>query len=78
MLDAGLTEVGGEGRVFMNLGGSEMSNPLSQSPVRAALLATGMVTEAEIDAFLALLRDPTVALMRNILMAAWGRRPLEP
>jgi hypothetical protein len=35
------------------------------------------VTEVEIDAFLAQLRDPTIASMSNILMAAWGRRPLQ-
>jgi SAM-dependent methyltransferase len=35
LLDAGLTEVGGEGRVFMNLGGSDRSHPLLHQPQSA-------------------------------------------
>jgi SAM-dependent methyltransferase len=77
LLDAGLTDVGAEGRVLMHRGGPDGGSdlPLRHPQVRAAVAAMGAVTEEEIEAFLILLQDPDVLQMGNILMAAWGRRP---
>lgn len=51
--------------------------PLRHPQVRAAVAAMGTVTEEEIEAYMALLQDPDLLQMGNILMAAWGRRPLQ-
>jgi SAM-dependent methyltransferase len=75
---AGLVDVGAEGRVYMMRG----DHPSSVLPrytferIRAPLLASGAVLEAEFEAALAALGDPDVAVMSHVMMAAWGRRPL--
>jgi 2-polyprenyl-3-methyl-5-hydroxy-6-metoxy-1,4-benzoquinol methylase len=76
LLDAGLIEVGAEGRVFMHRGGPDggIGSPLRHPQVRAAVAAMGTVTEEEIEAYMALGQDPDLLSMSNILMAAWGRR----
>jgi SAM-dependent methyltransferase len=79
LLDAGLEAVGAEGRVAMIRGSRDGGGgaPLRHPQVRAAVVARGGVTDADIEGFLTLLRDPNVLLMSNILMTAWGRRPTE-
>jgi 2-polyprenyl-3-methyl-5-hydroxy-6-metoxy-1,4-benzoquinol methylase len=77
LLDAGLIDVGAEGRVQMHRGGTSGVGmmPLRHPQVRAAVAAMGAVTEGEIEAYMALLEDPDLLQMGNILMAAWGRKP---
>jgi SAM-dependent methyltransferase len=74
---AGLAEVGAEGRVYMMRG----AHPSSILPrytlerVRGPAVASGAAGDDEFAAALALLDDPTVAVMSHVMMAAWGRRP---
>jgi SAM-dependent methyltransferase len=76
LLDAGLVDVGAEGRVFMHEVGrtAGVGYPLRHARVRAAVAAMGGVTEDEIEAYLALVKDPVLLSMGQILMAARGRR----
>jgi hypothetical protein len=73
---AGLLEVGAEGRVYMIRG----RHPSSVLPrftierVRAPIVASGAVTEAEVDEALALLDQQGVAVLSPVMVAAWGRR----
>jgi SAM-dependent methyltransferase len=75
----GLTDVGSEFRVNAYPGGSRHATFIAWSiaNTRHLLLATGKVTDAEIDEALAILDDPKHwALPPAALVAAWGRRPL--
>lgn len=47
---------------------------MSFSQVREPIVA-GLLTDAEMDAFLALLADPSFAWMEMTLASAWGQRP---
>jgi SAM-dependent methyltransferase len=75
--EQGLEEVGGEGRVYMMRGADRSSTVLRHSleRVREPVLAGGSVTEEELDAALALLDDPSTAVVSPLMMAVWGRRP---
>jgi SAM-dependent methyltransferase len=74
---AGLAEVGAAGRVYMMQGGhpSAVLPRYTFERVRAPAVAGGLASEAEFDAALAALADPTMTLMSHVMMAAWGRRP---
>ena len=77
LADAGLTDVGCEGRVAMWRGG-EVGGALWRltiNQVREEMLASGLVTPADIDHVLALCDDPSFASVSPIVMAAHGRRP---
>ena len=43
--------------------------------IRVALIQSELVTEAEIEAYRALLGNADFAVQSNVLMTAWGRRP---
>jgi hypothetical protein len=74
----GLAEVGNEGRTWVVAGGSAGAAAwqLTFQQLHAPILATGLVTEAELAAACARLTDPTLAFLAQVTLAAWGRRPL--
>ena len=75
--EAGLIEVGNEGRVFVMEGGSPGARwfQLSMEQLRSHLVGPGKLTEAEIDLMLAFFADPDWAALSPIILACWGRRP---
>jgi SAM-dependent methyltransferase len=76
---AGLIEVGGEGRSMVEMGGDGFveTHPLRNPQARAALVGGGEVTADEIDAFLALRRSTDMYSISPLMVATWGRKPLE-
>lgn len=77
MTRLGLADVGAEGRVFMVRGGSPPAEVwrLTAVQVRPRILATGLLTAAEMGRVEALLADPRFVWMEGLVMAAWGRVP---
>jgi len=75
--ELGFTEVNMEGRLFVwRSGGAGASlMRLNCEQLRPAILATGQLTEAEFEADLRRLDDPTFDFASPILWAAWGRKP---
>jgi hypothetical protein len=73
---AGLVEVNAEGRVAMWRGGEDGGRiwRLTIEPLREEI-ASGVATADDIHAALALCDDPQAAIVSQITMAAWGRRP---
>jgi SAM-dependent methyltransferase len=78
LADAGLADVAGEGRVSMWRGGQAGGTVwrLTLTQLREPMLASGLVTSADVDAAIALCHDPSFAFVSPIVMAAWGRRPM--
>jgi SAM-dependent methyltransferase len=74
--DAGLTEVGCEGRATMWRGGQAGGEiwRLSITQLRDSMLASGLVTPADVDDAIAL-SDGGLSCMSPLVMTAWGRRP---
>jgi SAM-dependent methyltransferase len=75
--EAGLAEVGSDGRAAMWRGGEPggIVVGLTLLQLREPMIASGRVTAADVDAAIALCRDPRLRFMSQITMAAWGRRP---
>lgn len=75
--DMGLAEVGAEGRLTVTQGGSPGAEflRLSSLQVRDHLVASGLISTEQFDAYLTLLHDPDVIWMEGTMMAVWGRRP---
>jgi SAM-dependent methyltransferase len=73
---AGLTEIAGESRGSMWRGGQTGGTlwRLSLEQLRAPMLATGVVDEADVDGTLERCSDPAFAVVSPLLMAARGRR----
>jgi SAM-dependent methyltransferase len=73
----GLADIEAEGRTFRWLGGSPGASLVRAGleQLRGPILATGEVTEADIETDLNLLDDPTFAFPSPTLWAVWGRRP---
>jgi SAM-dependent methyltransferase len=76
MQAAGLSEIGAEARAFRWQGGSPGAGIdwANIQQMREAILATGLVNEAELEADLARLDDPKFAYPSPVMWAAWGRR----
>lgn len=76
LTDAGLTDIGCEGRVSMwrgdGPGGTVLRLTLSQ--LREAMIASELVTASEVDDAIALFQDPRLRFQSQVTMAAWGRR----
>jgi SAM-dependent methyltransferase len=73
----GLTDIGAESRGFRWTGGSAGA-ALARTAIeqlRDAILATGSITEQELEADLLRLDDPAVAYPSPLLWATWARRP---
>ena len=78
LLAMGLEEVGGEMRAPILPGGSPgtAAHRFTLEHLRAPLLASGELSEEELDRELAGRDDPeTLCSLPSILVAAWGRRP---
>lgn len=75
--DMGLAEVGTEGRLSVTQGGSPEAEflRLSSLQVREHVVASGLISTEEFDAYLALLQNPDVIWMEGTMIAVWGRRP---
>ena len=74
---AGLIEIGAEARAFRWQGGSPGAGIdwANIRQMRDAILASGLVNEAELEVDLARLDDPTFAYPSPVMWAAWGRLP---
>lgn len=74
----GLTEVEAEGRMQVIRGDRPAAAAgfvrLSVERIRDHLVAAGVVTEAEVDETMTLLRDSAFATVFMVTVAAWGRR----
>jgi SAM-dependent methyltransferase len=73
---AGLQEVGNEGRVWIMQGGAAQGLTLSWQNLRPRLVATGELTDADVDHMLDVFENPEWEAYTAILMAVWGQRPL--
>jgi SAM-dependent methyltransferase len=75
--DGGLIEIGSEGRAYMWRGGGPGGTiwQLTLAQLREPMIASGLVTAADLDALFALCDDPRFSIMSQIVMAGWGRRP---
>jgi SAM-dependent methyltransferase len=73
----GLTEVHAEGRVSLLLGGTVETQwkRLSVEQLRKDITNAHLATEAEIEAYFALLDAPNFVSQGFIVMTSWGRRP---
>lgn len=71
----GLTEVQVEGRVPLRYAGAtaEVAR-LTVEQLREDIVSAGYATEAEIEAYVALLHDPAFIAVGLTLFAVWGRR----
>jgi SAM-dependent methyltransferase len=76
--DAGLADIGCEGRASMWRGAAAggLLWRLSLAQLREPIIESGLLTPAELDAFFALCDDPRLSLQSQITMAGWGRRPM--
>lgn len=74
---AGLEDTGIEGRAFIWRGGSAGAalTRLNYEQSRDAILATGQMTNQELDEDLARLDDEEFEIRSPILWTAWGRKP---
>jgi hypothetical protein len=77
LADAGLAAVDAEGRVAMWRGGGDGGRiwRLTVQQLRDEMVETGIVTGEDVDVALELFDDPDAAVVSQITMAAWGRRP---
>lgn len=74
---AGLTEVGCEGRASMWRGGEAGGRiwRLTIAQLRATMIADRLMGAAELDAAMALCEEPRFSSLSPVMVAAWGRRP---
>jgi SAM-dependent methyltransferase len=73
----GLVDVAGDGYVAF----SDAVRTLERANIlqlREMFVASGIVTEGEVERFVAWLDDPRPALAAPFLLSAWGRRPEAP
>jgi SAM-dependent methyltransferase len=73
----GFTELASEGRVTVTPGGSPaaMFYRLPTQQMREHLVADGRVSDQEVDAYCALLTDPSRVFMWPTMLATRGRKP---
>jgi len=75
--EAGLVDVGGEGRTRFFWSGTEQSElgRLSMDQVTKIAVQAGFLTEADRERYLALFTDPNVGTYTPLIFGAWGRKP---
>ena len=73
----GLVEVRAEGRIPLLYAGTEPARflRLSTEQLSRDVVSAGLATEAEIDAYLALLESPDFVARWLTVMTAWGHGP---
>jgi SAM-dependent methyltransferase len=74
---AGLTDTGSEGRAATWHGGGPGGRiwQLTIAQIREPIVTAGHMSEAEVEAALALCADPRLTTVSPLMMGAWGRRP---
>ena len=75
LADAGLEHVGAEIHGPITAGGSEYWARGSIEQLADRLVATGLVTAADVQRYLSLAADPAFLYPTPILVSAWGQRP---
>lgn len=77
MQACGFAEIGAEARAFRWQGGSPGAGIESANlqQMRAAILASGLVSEEEFEADVVRLNDPMFSYTSPVMWATWGRRP---
>lgn len=75
--DAGLVDVGSDGRASMWHGGRAGGRvwKLTLAQLREALAGSGLVTGADVDAAIELCDEPGLRFLSQLVVTAWGRRP---
>ena len=75
--ELGLADVGAEADFPVFAGGTPAAQfwSLTAEQLRPRLVAAGLIAEGEIEAALAVLRDPQQWFLGPSMIAAWGRRP---
>jgi SAM-dependent methyltransferase len=75
--DAGLTDIGGEGRTRFFWSGSEQSElgRLSIEQVTKIAVQAGFLTETDRERYLKLFTEPDVGTFTPFFFGAWGRKP---
>jgi hypothetical protein len=78
MCAAGLVDIDAVGRVPIMHAGTKLARfwQLTSVQLRDRIVATGLVTDAEMDEYLALHDDEDFVTMTVIILSAWGRRPI--
>src|SRR5262245_18434087 len=76
----GLTEVGMEGHLAVREGGSPGASldAATFAQVRQEAVATGLITDAEIDVVLMRLEVADFTVVSAVMFTSWGRRPQTP
>lgn len=76
LAEAGLADVGNEGRATMWRGGEAGATVwrLTLIQLRDAMLVSGLVAATDVDDAIALCDDPEFGFLSPVTMAAWGRR----
>jgi hypothetical protein len=76
--DAGLTDIGTDGRAAMWRGGGAGGRiwRLSIEQLRDQIVALDLLSQTEFEAALTLCDDPRLTVMSPVMMGAWGRRPV--
>lgn len=77
LADAGLEGVECEGRTSIWRGGEAGGDVwrLTFVQLRDSMVATGLVSDAEVEQAIALCADQAFCFLSQVTMAAWGRRP---
>jgi SAM-dependent methyltransferase len=77
LVDAGLQDVGAEGRTTLMWSTSEEAavGRLTIDRMTSLAVTNGVMTEAERDRYLGLFTDPDVATFTPLRFGAWGRKP---
>jgi SAM-dependent methyltransferase len=77
LAEAGLVDVDAEGRVAMWRGAADggLIWRLTIEQLRDAMVASGIASTHDVDVALGLCDDPELAVVSQVVMAAWGRRP---
>lgn len=75
MRQAGLEVVGGEVHSPLVRGGPQDFGALTMAALRRPAVGAGLLTEADVDAFLAMTADPGSQYVPFLMTSVWGRRP---
>jgi hypothetical protein len=77
LANAGLAEVDAEGRVAMWRGAADggLIRKLTIDQLRDEMVASGVASEKNVEVAPVLCDDPELAVLSQVVMAAWGRRP---
>ncbi|MFI9826700.1 methyltransferase domain-containing protein [Streptomyces sp. NPDC051913] len=75
LTDAGLTEIGAQVHAPVLTGGAAAFFPLTLRSLRPRLLATGEVSDADIEEVITLTKSQGTTYIPNFMVIAWGRKP---